>query len=136
MCTLVTSGQVASNTNTFLASASFLTCCDTPWALKITVAPSGTSAISSTKIAPLLISSSTTVRLCTTSCRTYIGAPKRSMARLTISMALSTPAQNPLGCASLTLTTINFSLEESRSTPALLKLFQHQKQYRFRQVDD
>ncbi len=36
-CTLVTSGQVASNTLSPRASASCLTARDTPWALKITV---------------------------------------------------------------------------------------------------
>ena len=44
-----------------------------PWALKITVALSGTSSSSSTKWAPLARSASTTWRLCTISFRTYTG---------------------------------------------------------------
>jgi 4-hydroxy-3-methylbut-2-enyl diphosphate reductase IspH len=40
---------------------------DTPCALKITTLPVGTSSISSTKIAPLVLSLSTTNLLCTTS---------------------------------------------------------------------
>ena len=58
--TLVTSGQVASNTLSPRRSASARTACETPWALKITVAPSGTSSSSSTNTAPRCLSSSTT----------------------------------------------------------------------------
>jgi len=43
---------------------------DTPWALKITVAPSGTLSSSSTNTAPRWRKSSTTKRLWTTSWRT------------------------------------------------------------------
>ena len=52
ICTLVTSGQVASNTAGRARAASSRTACETPCALKITVAPSGTSASSSTNTAP------------------------------------------------------------------------------------
>jgi hypothetical protein len=41
--------------------------CGIPWALKITVAPSGTSLSSSTNTAPIVRSLSTTYLLCTTS---------------------------------------------------------------------
>ena len=43
---------------------------DTPWAENTTVLPGGTSSRPSTKTAPLALRSSTTKRLCTTSCRT------------------------------------------------------------------
>ncbi len=69
-CTLVTSGQVASNTRSPRDAASLRTAFDTPWALKITVLPGGTSASASTNTAPLLFRSSTTYLLCTTSWRT------------------------------------------------------------------
>src|SRR5581483_8757251 len=75
---------------------------DTPWALKISVAPSGTSCTSSTNTAPFARKSSTTKRLCTTSWRTYTGRPKSSSARSTISIARSTPAQKPRGLARYT----------------------------------
>ena len=39
MWTLVTSGQVASKTEKPRSAASFRTACDTPWALKTSVAP-------------------------------------------------------------------------------------------------
>jgi hypothetical protein len=71
-----------------------------PMGAEITVAPDGTAANSSTNTAPLDFKSSTTKRLCTTSWRTKIGAPKASSARSTISIARSTPAQKPLGLAS------------------------------------
>ena len=41
ICTLVTSGQVASNTCRPRASASARTACDTPWAENTTMAPAG-----------------------------------------------------------------------------------------------
>src|SRR5438093_1918839 len=72
---------------------------DTPWALKITVAVSGTSWSSSTKMAPLARSLSTTYPLWTISRRTYTGGPHTSSACSTMSMARSTPAQNPRGPA-------------------------------------
>ena len=75
MWTFVTSGQVASNTVSPRRAASSRTARETPWALKITVAPSGTSSSSSTKIAPRERRRSTTKRLWTTSWRTWIGAP-------------------------------------------------------------
>ena len=68
--TLVTRGQVASNTVRSRCSASVRTCCDTPWALKITMPPSGISLSSSTKTAPRSRSRCTTKRLWTTSWRT------------------------------------------------------------------
>ncbi len=55
------------------------------------------SSSSSTKIAPFFFKSSTTYLLCTISCLTYTGLPYLFKDLLTISMALSTPAQNPLG---------------------------------------
>ena len=55
MWTLFTSGQVASKTEKPRAAASLRTACDTPWALKTSVAPGGTSARSSMKIAPFLL---------------------------------------------------------------------------------
>src|SRR5215470_11628594 len=71
-----------------------------PWALKMTVASSGTSSSSSTKIAPLWRSVSTTSRLCTISRRTYTGGGHTDSATSTMSIARSTPAQNPRGPAS------------------------------------
>ncbi len=58
--TLVTSGQVASNTVRSRLFASLRTACDTPWAEKIRIAPSGTSLICSIKMAPRLRRLSTT----------------------------------------------------------------------------
>ena len=52
MCTLVTSGHVASNTVSPRVGASASTARETPCAEKITVAPSGTSSSSSTNTAP------------------------------------------------------------------------------------
>src|SRR5689334_23228461 len=74
----------------------------TPWAENTTIAPSGTSSVSSTNTAPALASVSTTWRLCTISWRTYTGAPCFSSARSTVSTARSTPAQYPRGSASST----------------------------------
>ena len=56
-----------------------------------------TSESSSTNIAPFSLSSSTTCLLWTISCLTYTGAPYLFIAFSTISIALLTPAQNPLG---------------------------------------
>ena len=56
-----------------------------------------TSESSSTNIAPFSLNSSTTCLLCTISCLTYTGAPYLFIAFSTISIALLTPAQNPLG---------------------------------------
>ena len=69
-CTLVTSGQVASNTFRPRRSASLRTAWETPWALKITVAPSGTSSQLLDEHRAARFRSSTTKRLCTTSWRT------------------------------------------------------------------
>src|SRR5215469_1812696 len=99
-CTLVTSGQVASMTWSPRPFASWRTAGDTPWALKITVASSGTSWSSSTKCAPLARRASTTCRLCTISRRTYTGGGHTCSASSTMSMARSTPAQKPRGPAS------------------------------------
>src|SRR5215469_1098641 len=99
-CTLVTRGQVASMTWSPRCFASWRTAGDTPWALKITVASSGTSWSSSTKCAPLARSASTTCRLCTISRRTYTGGGHTCSASSTMSMARSTPAQKPRGPAS------------------------------------
>ena len=52
VCTLVTSGQVASIVRRLRRAASSCTAGETPCALKTTTAPSGTSSVSSTKIAP------------------------------------------------------------------------------------
>src|SRR5690554_6417216 len=101
MCTLVTSGQVASNTLRPRSAASSCTALETPWALKMTMTSSGISCSSSTNTAPRLRRSSTTNLLCTTSWRTWICGPNTSSARLTISIARSTPAQKPRGLASL-----------------------------------
>ncbi len=68
--TLVTSGHVASMTRSRRAIADSRTAGETPWALKMTVAPSGTSSSSSTKTAPFWRSASTTWRLWTISRRT------------------------------------------------------------------
>src|SRR3990172_2275572 len=54
------------------------------------------------KIAPLFFRLSTTCLLCTTSCLTYTGLPYFSRASSTASMAMSTPAQNPLLLARIT----------------------------------
>ena len=74
----------------------------TPCAENTTIAPSGTSSVSSTNTAPASASVSTTCRLCTISWRTYTGAPCFSSARSTVSTARSTPAQYPRGSASRT----------------------------------
>src|SRR5829696_5066996 len=100
MWTFVTNGQVASKTSRPRRADSSTTALETPCAEKITVAPPGTSLSSSTNTAPSERRRSTTCRLCTTSCRTYIGGPKSSSARSTISIARSTPAQKPRGLAS------------------------------------
>ena len=70
LCTFVTSGQVASKVFSDSFAASACTAGLTPWAEKITCAPSGTSSVSCTKIAPRSVSVSTTYRLCTISLRT------------------------------------------------------------------
>ena len=57
------------------------------------------SLISSTKIAPIFFKLSTTCLLWTISCLTYTGEPNLSILFFTISIALSTPAQKPLGDA-------------------------------------
>ncbi|SHU68616.1 Uncharacterised protein [Mycobacteroides abscessus subsp. abscessus] len=59
-CTLVTSGQVASMVFRLRSAAFSWTVGATPWAEKTTMAPSGTSSVSSTKMAPALASVSTT----------------------------------------------------------------------------
>src|SRR5438094_4214974 len=98
-CTLVTSGHVASTTRRPRRRASWRTAGEMPWALKITVASSGTSSSSSTNIAPFWRSVSTTSRLWTISRRTYTGCGHTDSASSTMSMARSTPAQKPRGPA-------------------------------------
>src|SRR5437867_6776686 len=98
-CTLVTSGHVASTTRRPRRRASWRTAGEMPWALKITVASSGTSSSSSTNIAPFWRSVSTTSRLWTISRRTYTGCGHTESASSTMSMARSTPAQKPRGPA-------------------------------------
>src|SRR5438093_8285606 len=98
-CTLVTSGHVASTTRRPRRRASWRTAGEMPWALKITVASSGTSSSSSTNIAPFWRSVSTTSRLWTISRRTYTGCGHTDSASSTLSMARSTPAQKPRGPA-------------------------------------
>src|SRR5262245_34967572 len=98
-CTLVTSGQVASMTRSPRRRASSRTAGEMPWALKITVASSGTSSSSSTKMAPFWRRVSTTRRLWTISRRTYTGGGHTSSATSTMSIARSTPAQKPRGPA-------------------------------------
>src|SRR6476659_4876168 len=100
--TLVTSGQVALRAARPRVEASSSTLRATPWALNTVTAWGGTSDRSSTKIAPLFFRLSTTYLLCTISCRTYTGGPYFSSARSTISMARTTPAQNPRGWARIT----------------------------------
>ena len=68
--TLVTSGHVASIVRRFRSRASERTAGDTPCAENTSSAPSGTSAVSSTKIAPRSSSVSTTCRLWTICLRT------------------------------------------------------------------
>ncbi len=76
------------------ACASSWTTGATPCAEKTTVAPSGTSSVSSTKIAPRFSSVVTTCLLCTISLRTYTGgAVACSSAFSTVTTARSTPAQ-------------------------------------------
>src|SRR5215510_1675417 len=99
-CTLVTSGHVASMTRSPRRRASSRTAGEMPWALKITVASSGTSSSSSTKMAPFWRRVSTTRRLCTIARRTYTGGGHTCSASSTMSMARSTPAQKPRGPAS------------------------------------
>src|SRR2546426_2329218 len=97
--TFVTSGHVASITRSPRLRASSRTAGATPWALKITVAVSGTSWSSSTKMAPLARSLSTTYPLWTISRRTYTGGPRTPSHCAPVSMARSTPAQKPRGPA-------------------------------------
>ena len=99
MCTLLTSGQVASTKTILRAIAAAGTDFGTPWAEKITGLSDGHSSSVSTKIAPFERNSSTTYLLCTISCLTKTGAPHFSRAISTILMARSTPAQNPRGAA-------------------------------------
>ncbi len=89
-------------TCSFRSAADVCTVGATPCAENTTIAPSGTSSVSSTNTAPALASVSTTCRLCTISWRTYTGAPCFSSARSTVSTARSTPAQYPRGSASST----------------------------------
>ena len=70
LCTLVTSGQVASMVCRLRALASARTCGATPCAEKTTTAPSGTSAVSSTNTAPRFSSDATTCLLWTICLRT------------------------------------------------------------------
>jgi BRCT domain type II-containing protein len=70
LCTLVTSGQVASMVCRLRALASARTCGATPCAEKTTTAPSGTSAASSTNTAPRFSSDATTCLLWTICLRT------------------------------------------------------------------
>ncbi len=74
-CTFVTSGQVASMVFSERSAAWVCTAGETPCAENTTVAPSGTSSSSSTKIAPRSSSVWTTCLLCTICLRTYTGAP-------------------------------------------------------------
>ncbi len=66
----MTSGQVASIARSERSLACSYTSGATPWAEKMTVAPSGTSSFSSTKIAPWASSVRTTCLLCTICLRT------------------------------------------------------------------
>ena len=93
LCTLVTSGQVASIVRSARSAASSCTAGETPCAENTTSAPSGTSSVSSTKIAPRRSSVATTCLLCTICLRTYTGAPCCSSAFSTAITARSTPAQ-------------------------------------------
>ncbi len=68
--TLVTSGHVASIVTRLREAAASRTAGDTPCAEKTTRAPSGTSSVSPTKIAPRALSVSTTYLLWTISLRT------------------------------------------------------------------
>src|SRR4051794_17732404 len=84
------------------AAASACTAGETPWALKTTTDPSGTSSVSSTKTAPRRSRVATTCLLWTICLRTYTGAPCSSSAFSTATTARSTPAQYPRGSASRT----------------------------------
>ena len=64
-----------------------------PCAENTTTLPSGTSSVSSTKMAPRFSSSLTTWVLCTICLRTYTGAPNLPSAISTACTARSTPAQ-------------------------------------------
>ena len=70
LCTLVTSGQVASIARSWRSAALRCTSGATPCAESTTVAPSGTSSSLSTKIAPCCSSRRTTWMLCTICLRT------------------------------------------------------------------
>ena len=70
LCTLVTSGQVASIARNRRSAALRCTSGATPCAESTTVAPSGTSSSLSTKIAPCCSSRRTTWMLCTICLRT------------------------------------------------------------------
>ena len=70
LCTLVTRGHVASMVFKFRAAASACTAGETPWAEKTTVAPSGTSSVSFTKMTPRCSRVETTCLLWTISLRT------------------------------------------------------------------
>ncbi len=93
LCTLVTSGQVASMAVSPRALADSRTSGAMPCAENTITLPSGTSSVSSTKIAPSFSSSLTTCLLCTICLRTYTGAPNRPRATSTACTARSTPAQ-------------------------------------------
>lgn len=70
LCTLVTSGQVASIVASLPRAASSCTTGATPCAENITMEPGGTSSVRSTKMAPFFSSVWTTYLLCTISWRT------------------------------------------------------------------
>ena len=70
LCTLVTSGQVASMVFKLRAAAASWTAGETPCAEKTTVAPSGTSSVSLTKMTPRCSRVETTCLLWTISLRT------------------------------------------------------------------
>src|SRR5690348_2410921 len=93
LCTLVTSGHVASTVRSPRSRASTRTCGATPCAENTTTAPAGTSPTSSTNTAPRASSDATTCALCTICLRTYTGAPYNSSATSTACTARSTPAQ-------------------------------------------
>ena len=67
LCTLVTSGQVASTAVRLRSFASARRAGLTPWALKTTMEPLGTSYSSSMNFTPRPRNRSTTCRLCTIS---------------------------------------------------------------------
>ena len=89
--------------------ASACTAGDTPWAENTTVAPSGTSSSSSTKIAPRRLQILHHMPVVHDLLADVDRSPVRSSAFSTVITARSTPAQYPRGAATTTRFSARFS---------------------------